>query len=353
MLFRSFDYIGKEFTFNYSDFKIHLKTIDSLMMRIPGPEPLPDGRIPLVAVKSVIQNMTGYLEIDRPDNKSSVKKSPEFPRFKSDQPSYVYYDYPEIYGGVYKRDRFYFKLDPFEIDSLDNFDPSGLNFDGTFVSAGIFPDMRERLVLQQDNSLGFKKELDDAGSTVYAGKGRYYEKIKLDNSGLTGGGKLDYLASTSLSKSFVFFPDSTNATAVTFDQVRKDIEGVQYPQANGSDITMNWRPGEDKMMLYKNSVDFTMYGGQVDHNGDLTIAKTGTTGRGALAFDKAGLTSSLYKFKGMTFSADTSDFSLKSKEEGRPALSTTNMKSFVDLDKRFGEFTTNGPGSYEIGRAHV
>lgn len=341
-----FDFIGKEFTFNYDDFNLHLKAVDSLSIKIPSDEPTADGRIKMIPIKSVVQNVTGYLNIDRANNKSSYQKSPEYPIFKSDNQSYVYYDYPWIYNSVYNRNSFYFQVSPFTIDSVDNFKPEGLSFDGSLISAGIFPDIPEKLVIQNDYSLGFKRVLADAGLPAYAGKGTYYEKLNLSNSGLRGGGRITYLNSVSESKDIVFFPDSANADLDELVMTRKIIAGTEYPSGKARDVYMNWRPKNDKMFLYKKATNFSLYDGKVDHDGDLVLANTGLTGTGTISFEQAQILSNQFNFKGITLNADTSDFRLKSSETGILALSTTNMKSFIDFEKRFGEFASNGKGSY-------
>jgi hypothetical protein len=341
-----FDFVGKEFAFNYEEFNLHLKAVDSLSMKIPSEEVMPDGRVRLIPIRSVLQNVTGYLSIDRATNKSSYQKSSEYPVFKSDKQSYVYYDYPYIFNSVYNRNSFYFQVDPFTIDSLDNFKPEGLTFDGNLVSAGIFPDITEQLSIQQDYSLGFKRVLGDEGLPAYAGKGTYYEKLNLSNNGLRGGGRINYLNSNSESKDIVFFPDSANADIDDFAMVRKVIAGTEYPSGKATDVYMNWRPKQDKMFLYKKANNFSMYDGRVDHDGDLVLARSGLTGSGTISFEQAQILSQLFEFKGITLKADTSDFRLKSSDSGILALSTTNMKSFIDFDKRFGEFASNGTGSY-------
>jgi hypothetical protein len=49
------------------------------------------------------------------------KKRQAFPIFKSFKESYAFYDKRSIQRGAYNKDKFYFKLDPFVIDSVDNF----------------------------------------------------------------------------------------------------------------------------------------------------------------------------------------------------------------------------------------
>ncbi len=341
-----FDFSGREFAFNYEEFNVHLKAIDSLSLKVPGQEPLPDGRIPLLPIKSVLQNVTGYLQIDRVDNKSSYQKSTDFPKFKSDAPSFVYYDYPWIFDSIYDRSNFYFKVDPFTIDSLDNFKPDGLSFAGALTSAGIFPDIPEQLTIQRDYSLGFKRVLGDEGLPAYASKGTYYEKLDLSNEGLRGAGKVDYLSASATSKDILFFPDSANADIDDFSMTRKTVAGVEFPSGKGNGVYMNWRPKEDRMFVFKKTTNFDMYDGKVEHNGDLVLAKSGLSGNGTASFEQALVASRLINFKGITFVSDTSDFSLQSNDPNLPALTTTNMRSFIDLEKRFGEFSSNGLGSY-------
>ena len=57
--------------------------------------------------------------------------------------------------GVYKRDNFFFEVDPFEIDSLDTYTRESLSFPGEFYSANILPNFRQELRVQDDNALGF------------------------------------------------------------------------------------------------------------------------------------------------------------------------------------------------------
>ncbi len=341
-----FDFIGNEFTFNYDEFKLHLKDIDSLSMKIPSDTVLPDGRIPLIPIRSVLADVTGYLFVDKFDNKSSYKKSPAFPLFTSESNSYVYYDYPWIYNGIYNRSGFYFKVDPFTIDSLDNFKPEGLIFDGGLISSGIFPEIREKLTVQPDYSLGFKKELEDAGLPVYAGKGTYYDKLELNNSGLKGQGRIDYLNSREVSQNILFFPDSANADIDSVTMTQQTIASVEFPSGRGHNVYMNWRPKEDKMFLFRKTENFKLYDDHVEHSGDLVLAKNGLTGNGVVAFEQAEIESNLIKFKSQTLSSDTSDFRLKSLQDSILALTTTNMKSFIDFKNRFGEFESNGSESH-------
>ncbi len=341
-----FDFRGTDFLFSYDDFNIQMASIDSVSIGIPAEQPDENGQIRLIKLSSVLQKLTGTVRIELPNNKSSRKKNPSFPLFESAATSFVYYDYPFIFDSVYNRNTFYFQLVPFTLDSLDNFVPEALAFDGKLVSAGIFPDIEEKLRIQSDYSLGFKRALDDTGLPAYGGKGKYYEKLSLSNAGLRGSGKVEYLSSVTKSKDFIFFPDSTNADAYDFTIARTVLNGVEYPQVQGTDVFINWRPKDDKMFAYKKLNDFDMYVTQTMLDGNLILANTGLSGNGVAKFEEAQLLSNDFRFKQITFSADTADFKLASQEAGLLALETTNMNSFIDLELRFGEFKSNGDGSY-------
>ena len=114
------------------EFKIDLNEIDSVQLKVPVMPIKKDmyGNELLMQVKTVLEAVTGDLRIDHPSNKSGIRKDsfPGFPIFRSFEDSYAYYDRNSIHNGVYKRDRFSFHLQPFEIDSLDNYTGKGLFF---------------------------------------------------------------------------------------------------------------------------------------------------------------------------------------------------------------------------------
>ena len=134
------------------------------------------------------------------------------------------------------RDKFYFHLDPFTIDSLDNFSKAGLKFGGEFVSAGIFPDFRDSLKLQPDLSLGLVRETGPSGWPAYSGKGTFTNTVSLSNEGLYGDGTLDYLTSRSFSNTFLFLPDSMNTQAEKFTNRKTTLAGVEFPSVLGDKI---------------------------------------------------------------------------------------------------------------------
>ena len=74
------------------------------------------------------------------------------------------------------------------------------------ISASIFPDLKETLVVQDDYSLGFIKQAPEEGISLYLGKANYENEISLSNKGLMGSGDIDYLSSHAESSAITFLP---------------------------------------------------------------------------------------------------------------------------------------------------
>ena len=343
-----FDFFGKEFAFDYHNFKIDLHNIDSLRMKVPNDTGATDiyGNRYLTPIRTVLENVTGDLQIDYLGNKSGLVSYPQYPVFNSKKDCFAYYDKPWIQNGAYIRDAFYFHLDPFTVDSLDNFNKEGLRFGGEFVSAGIFPDLRDTLRLQPDYSLGFTRITPESGLSAYGGKGNFISTINLSNQGLLGSGRVEYLTSTTRSDKFIFLPDSTNAEAMSFVMNRGTLSGTEFPAVDAHDIYMHWMPKHDTMFVYKEKEPFIMFDRQAKLDGNLALSPTGLSGNGLMSFEKAELESNLFRYKQMSFAADTADFRLHTDREGELAFASKNLNANIDLQKRLGEFRSNGSGSY-------
>ncbi len=130
---------GEKFFFNYDSFRLDLQDIDSLSLKVKSEDLDSYGRAALLNITSIIEDMTGELLIDKPDNKSGREDYPEYPIFTSRENSFVYYDDPEIQNGVYNKDDFYFEIYPFKFDSLDNFSKTGLKLERALCISEDFP----------------------------------------------------------------------------------------------------------------------------------------------------------------------------------------------------------------------
>lgn len=336
-----FTVYGKNFLFNYDDFKINLTDIDSLSIRVASDEFDAYGQTSLLNVQSIIEDMTGELLIDDPENKSGRKKLPSYPILSSTEYSFIYYDDQEIQDGVYERDRFYFEIYPFTFDSLDNFTSNSLNLEGRFHSADIFPDFEQTLCyLQDDNSLGFTYNTDEDGLPIYQGQGHYNDYIQMSNAGLRGKGTFTYLTSRARSSDIIFHPDSLFTNAEEFN-IGQQITGTQYPSVRSAGNDLLWYPYGDLMTVEEGSEPFSILNDSTRLSGSLALTPQGLKGEGTMELTNSVLHADEFTYLARVFDADTADFRLKSVNTDGFTLITDNVNAHVDFENRSGLFRTN------------
>jgi hypothetical protein len=339
---------GREFLFHYDEFKVDLNHIDSVQLSVPIQPQQKDakGNEVLIPIKTVIEAVTGDLRIDDPTNKSGIRKDsfPEFPIFSSHYDSYVYYDKQSIFDGVYNRDRFSFHLQPFTIDSLDNYSGKGLLFAGTFESAGIFPVFDDTLRLQEDYSLGFNRKTPKEGFAIYGGKAKYYSDINLSHNGLKGSGDFEYLTSQANANEIFFFPDSTNLYTQLFS-ITEVVTGIEFPEVKNTETYAHFEPYNDRLNIFKIKNEFDFFHSQAKFYGNLLMRPTGVTGGGMMSLEKAKVNANLFTYNASWFGSDTA--SLRVFEDGGElAFKANDLKTHIDLAIREGSFYSNGIDSY-------
>lgn len=342
---------GKNFNFLYDDFKITLVDVDSVKIVGQKFQKNLDGSREDVLIRSTIQDLTGELLIDHPKNKSGKKPFPQYPRFISKKESFVYYEKATIFNNVYKKSDFFFKLDAFEKDTLDQFKTELIVFDGEFVSAGIFPNIREKLIVMRDYSLGFFKVTDSKGLSAYGGKGIFTDTLTLSNRGLRGAGKIDYLTSEAWSRDFIFFPDSAIGKAYKFG-IKKKKGGVETPDVKAKNVEIAWQPKKDLFNATESDSPFEMYEGQSTMYGTISLTPSGLEGNGRLNFFNADLRSTQFKFKSEDLKADSAGFQIQDitpeseAEKGQLAFKTTNIKADISFKDQKGVLKSNNPNSF-------
>jgi hypothetical protein len=351
-------FFGSNFKFEYDSFLIRMPKIDSMIIYVELEEKDKFGNPVLKQVQTVIENIEGKLEVDKYNNKSGKRSIKRWPVFTSYRESFAYYDRienEEIPYGVYNRKDFYFKLEPFQFDSLDNFKNSSIKFGGTFASGGIFEDFEETIVLQTDYSLGFTHKTPEEGVPIYGGKGTFTNDISLSHSGLKGDGAIQYITSTTEDNSFYFFPDLARAASVDQYAIEEQYPGPpEYPTAIGKELEWHWYPSMDTMTVAttdETPEPIMMYSGNSTYRGTLiynpdSLIGTGEFGKkGHFEFDKAVVESKNIRFKFYGFDSDTADFALKTGKLGDLGFDTKNMRAHVDFKGRKGYFYANGDAS--------
>ncbi len=340
---------GSDFGFSYDKFRVEMPLIDSLQFWVEPFEEHKNKYADRKYVESVIQDMQGILLIDNPENKSGLKPFPTYPILNSEKNSYVYYDKNCIYPGVYDRNEFYYRLEPFSIDSLDNFVTEALQFEGYLASAGIFPVIEQPLAVQKDYSLGFIYQTPSTGYAAYGGKGHYTEQISLSNDGLEGSGSLKFLTSRAKSVEFDFFPDSTNALAYEYS-IQQQQGQVEYPAVDGNNVLLHWEPYNELMTVRSKDIPINMFDQQANIDGEIEYTPKAMTGKGMMHIADANLDSRLFRFSNKEIDADTcnfrlntlnSEFGLGAGDKVEQDLITSNYKANISFTDRKGEFTSN------------
>jgi hypothetical protein len=336
-----FDFYAHDCSFEYDSFKINIPLIDSLSFRVKSFTENEYGERELVRVQSVIENLSGKLQIDEPNNKSGKERFPEYPVFTSFKESFVYYDHDPLYN----RETFAYHIYPFVIDSLDNFSTENLTFDGYLASAGIFPDIDQPLKVQKDYSLGFINYTPGEGYPAYADSGRFYEEVALSNRGLRGKGRLMYLTSRTLANDFHFYPDSMITAKTSLFNIEPMVAKVEYPDVKADTIYQVWYPYQDTMHLQTIRQPMRMYNEKSLLYGDLYYSSNGLSGNGKVGFENVELASEKYIFKHHTIDADTLDFKLFTAGTKDIAVAAEKYRTHVDFESRIVEFKTNSKGS--------
>lgn len=329
--------------FSYEQFSFEMPKVDSIFFYVPEfNNPDTDHM-----VMTPLYGLVGSLKIDMPDNHSGLKKNKEYPIFESRENSFVYYDKQEIRGGQYVKDRFYYTLHPFTINSLVDFVTDSLQFNGVLTSGGIFPDITYPLSVQRDYYLGFQVETPGAGYPAYGDKGTYRSRISLDHYGLQGNGSLDYLTSTTRSKEFLFLLDSAIASTDTF-YVREE-QG--FPDIKGGRLNQRWFPYADSMAVatLAKGRPMKMYHGDASFRGRLDLMPKGTEAAGTATVKEGTLTSDRFQLLAMEMNAEVSDFTLHSVANNNIAFAAKHVQSHVDYDKRRAELKiAAGPQRTEL-----
>jgi len=337
-----FYFYGSNFKFDYNRFMINLTQCDSMKMVAETDFLDSEGNYKPAIVRNKLEQINGEFFIDEPMNKSGKQDFPEYPKFISKDKTYVYYDRQDVYDRAYTRNKFYFEVDPFELDSIEGYSRANLHFEGTLYSGGIFPPIKETLRLRKnDFSLGFNYDTPPQGLPLYEGKATYYHEIDLSNEGLRGAGKIDYLTSDVDADYIIFFLDHMEGHSENF-VLNKQKSPVEYPSVVGKDNTLRWNVEDDEFIVKKDTTNFEMYDGQGILDGDLIVKSDGLYGNGKLHIEKAKVSSDEFHFLQDGVLADTADFDLYTVNVLNTDFESDNVNANIDFIERKGLFRTNG-----------
>lgn len=326
-----FVYNGRNFEFNYNEFLIFMPIIDSMRLVVPLHDSTKvDAPVEKTELSNQITGTSGTLFIEEPHHKAGHEENDAYPYFVSDSEALVYFNGKEILNGAYDRSVF-FVLPPFEVDSLDRSAGESFEFAGRFVSGGIFPEFKETLTIQPDRSLGFTHQIPPEGYNLYGTEARTYEKIRLSNQGIRGGGQIDFLTTQIFSDDFIYYPDSVSANGTGGRIQPGDYKGASFPEAILGAYDMLWLPRKDSMYLRTVNAPFKFYTSSAELSGFATITTKGVFGGGMLKTRGSKSQSNEMNFKEQSYSARHAKFEIETADPQKPAMAASDISIDFDL----------------------
>ena len=361
----NFEINGKDFDMNYDSFSIVLSHIDSirfLVMEKNAKGQMVRRRLSnslmgsdSTATISLDQSKTkknGTLYINLPNNKSGRKTIPQYPRLDASAGGLIYFDRRSVLNGVYGRS-VYFVVPPFKLDSLGDADPASINFEGTFLSSGMFPAFKEKLHAMADKSLGFTHTTPVEGYGLFNGPGNYKGTINLDNKGIVANGIINFMAATVSSEKFVFYPDSVVTRSRSGSIEEKEIAGISFPQADFPEFRLRWQPRLDKFAITSLKDPFKLYQTEATLNGKLIVSTKGLLGTGQVKIRGSAMKSEDLIFAGREFTGRHADFKVDSDDPTKPAIAAEDVRVRFDLRENEAEINPEVEGTDALTLPYV
>ena len=344
LLAGKFASIVKDAYFSYNDFKFILKDLDYSVLRVK-PLRTADGS-DFIEMGSSFNDLKGELLIDDVSSKSGKgTDNSAYPKLLVPGSIKILYSARDIVKGAYDAKRFYYALEPFEIDSLDDFHELSMALKGQLISGGIFPPLKQDLKIMNDYSFGFITKAPEGGLDFYGNESKYENKIVLSNNGLQGTGTINFLSASAISNKLTFLPDSTIGIA-KFTNIGIE-KGQEVPQVFSESAFITFVPKKQLLRASAyNGTNLEMFDNQCQLNGSIVLSTKGMYGYGQLLFNDAGMNSKHFDFSYYDIDSDTASFSLRNKYvldgEAPLAIETDGVKAHVSLKDRKGEFNSFG-----------
>ncbi len=304
--------------FQYDNFKVYCDSVDYIQF-VPRRHPRynyanKDELDLFEALKQLrIEGVRGAVYINRPNNKSGLKQFPEYPVFDCYTESFKYWsDTTDYNDGVYSRDKMKFRLDPFVVDSLEDFNLRNLEFHGEFDCSEIMPAFRDTLKPVRDNTYGLREQMPEGGVPVYDGKGQFHNTVIVDGGAMFGDGRIDYLGTIAYCDSFIFHFDSVMSASLTdsFHLAGNAPDGKAYPAVDVQKVAYKWFPKRDELELTTDQESAELYGGEAQFRGKIKITPEGLMGDGLVTLGNVEIESDYIDFNEMDIDVKDGTFTV-------------------------------------------
>jgi hypothetical protein len=335
----NFDFVAKKVDFDYDNYSFAMKHVDSMVIYVPeSDKPNEKGVIKLIRSKTPLQNITGTLYVAEPNNKSGTNNNLKYPFFSSIDTSKITYDKGEN-GKKYDKEKFYYQVYPFELDSLNTLNTKTLSLDGQLISGGIFEPIKSGLKLQDDKAFGIDVNTGSKGYNLFGNKGKYTADLRLDASGLSGKGLFEFGPAKLHADTAYFFMDSVYAE---LDSVRiTEDKTANFPQTKINQSAFAWNVKKDSLVISEGKGEkFSMYNNTTELDGKLILSGKNLYGVGILSWNHTKLQSNDITFKARKFEAKNGNLNL-STDDGVSLLASNDVNAKFDLDNKIADIELN------------
>ncbi len=327
-----FDVFGQNLFFSYENYAIALPKVDSASMYTSGYDKNVRGE----KIGSLFHYITGEIIIDKPDNKSGKKDDPGYPILNSTEDSYVYFDAPHIQNGQYKRDSFYYRIDPYKIRGINDASRFRYVFSGTLISNIVTP-INDSLRLLEDNTLGMNYQTPHSGVALY-NKGRVNSRIILDQNGFVANGKVEMNKTEFSSDSILMLPQQLLADT---REISVDSIKGKRPMAYGKDVRISYLRKDGSLQATSTSKSLDLYGGRVKHEGTLFVYESLLDASGKLNMKEAELHSKLFTLNDVQILSEQTTLGMTSLQNKQVNLKTSDVNVKIDMIANKGFFVNN------------
>lgn len=345
----NFQYVGKDFLFDYDSFLVHLPKVESIKLQEKSTS---DGSQEKQGLNNQIIESGGVLYINKPNNKSALKDFPEYPIYTASSGAVFYFNNPEILDGAYDR-TVYFTVPPFTLDSVSNSDAATVSFNGTFHSGGLFPDFEEKVSVMPDNSLGFVHNIPEEGYQLYGDRGTLYNMITMDNRGLRSAGTITFNTTTLESNDFTFYQDSVTTTGTEARIEESSDENYVFPEVAVTDYRMTWLPDKDKMFLSNVEDPFVLFHETAWLDGSITVSSQDAGGSGTLITRGSKTVSNQMTLKSDEVLANGARFEIESSDSDKPHLVGDGVSLDFQLSTEIATLKLEKEGMASIELPHT
>ncbi len=339
--------VGTErFEFDYGNFKILTTKLDSVKFvpkRDRNFDPRKNPQLTKALERLNIQDVSGAVYINRPTNKSGIKPVKRYPVFDCYSYSYVYWNSSNIQKGQYPKQRVNFALDPFVLDSLENFNIENLQMIGEFYAGDIFPSFRDTLKPVSDNTYGVSEPF--AAVELFKGKGSFTGNMQMDGYGLHGRGALDYLSSTAKADTFLFHFDSVMTVTKSFAMQETTLNGQYFPPIAIRDVKYTWFPRRDTLRLETIKLPLVLQNGAAFFYGQIFITPRGVVGKGVVEAGLNRLESDSIDLANLKITAGVSTYRVENVQDTTKFDFVVERAAVaIDVKNRNATFETSEPG---------